>query len=339
MFKSIMSAVILILAGLSSPALAQSDTRMQAASTAFERAKPRSAQGQTRRNGRIECLVYWMGWAKFASLNDENIALYNPEFGFAFATEQFNVYYGRVFAQDWEWSGLDAKINEGVNEFINRMNATPMDMDAFARDIGRCYVRVDVREHPDNGPIDPLSIFATVTGTQYDDTLFFNRSGNAYVQFAGNVGVGSYAQAANIAYNEIQRNGYRTITEGELKTVASAALTTGEAHLMSANLREQLAEAYPRELGILTRLPGGGGSSSSAQFGEMRATATSGLMGSATAASSDASRRATVMVNDRCRAIGGAPVSTRTVPDGPTRQATSATYRATATAITRCEPR
>ena len=315
-------------------AAAQSDPAIESAALQFERSKPINPEGRTRRSGRIECMVHWMGWANWAAFAEENLALYNPEISYAFATEQFNIYYGRVVAQDMGEAYLDAQLNEALAGFYARLEGE-MDLDDFAREIGRCYVRSDVRQAPADGAADPRQVFASLTGTEPNPDLLFDRSGN-YSLFADAMSVGSYALAADIAFAEITQNGHATLPQAELEAAARAALVTGEAHLLSGPLRRSLAEARPREFRILMNL--GGGQASAAQFGSMSATATSGLHSSASAASNDARRRATVMVNDRCERIGGRP--TRTNGGGaPAQQVGDNSWRATATATTVCAQR
>lgn len=316
-------------------AAAQTDPELEAAALRFERSKPLNPEGQTRRDGRIACMVHWLGWANWAAFSEENLALYNPEISYAFATEQFNIYYGRVVRQDNNQDYLGDRLTEALEGFYARLEGD-VDLDAWARDIGRCYVRMDVRQPPDDGGVDPRAVFANLTGTEQNTQLLFDLSGN-YALFADAMSIGSYAMAADIAFAEINQNGYATIPQAELEAVAWAALNTGEGHLMSEPLRRSLAESDPQTFRVLMNLPGGA-SASSAQFGQMSATATSGLHSSASAASNDARSRATVMVNDRCEAIGGRP--TRTNAGGaPARQVGDNRWRATSTATTVCAQR
>ncbi|MEM1132059.1 MAG: hypothetical protein AAGH53_03910 [Pseudomonadota bacterium] len=325
----------LTLAAVVVPSAVEAKIKSSDVRKAYLKGKKKSHYGHSDIESDIRCLILYTVWAGMNSgTYDINLAYAHGELGYGYTQYQFH-HYGNKFVTDYANGNAWRQIFMSVSQdFSSRNMEKDKEVKNMVEEIGRCAVpHGKVVMHPD-GLVRAEHFLNAISNQPYQQTYpVWAKDRKAWDSYATAMMNGQFVRAVDIASRSLDGGDNSTFDDQEYMAAIDAAVTTGKANQIP---QAQFVRAAGR---VPERYAGYAGQDAAdyrPQVELVKASATSGLMPSASAASNQARGSAERIARDRCRDAGGKVLRVNSVPTN-SRKATDTTWRSTYQATAQCQ--
>ncbi|MEO1044522.1 MAG: hypothetical protein AAFX04_03690 [Pseudomonadota bacterium] len=302
---------------------------------AYLKGKKKSHYGRSDINSDIRCMILYTVWAGMNSGSyDINLAYAHGELGYGYTQYQFH-HYGNKFVTEYAngdaWRGIFMSVSQ---DFASRDMAKDKEVKNMVEEIGRCAVpHGKVEMHPE-GLVRAEHFLNAITNQPYEQSYpVWARDRKAWDSYATAMMNGQFVRAVDIASRSLDSGDTSTFDDQEYMVAIDAAVTTGKADQIP---QQQFVRAAGRVPARYAGYAGQNAADYRPQMELVKASATSGLMSSSSAASNQARSSAERNARDRCTNAGGKVLRVNSVPTNSFK-ATDTTWRATYEATAQCQ--